>query len=413
MTEQTSIAGQSWLASPDVRAVLDALGTARLVGGCVRNSLLGLSVDDIDIATPLMPDAVARAVTARGMKAIDTGAEHGTLTVIFNSRPFEVTTLRRDVSTDGRRATVAFTTDWEEDAARRDFTINALYADADGRVHDYHNGVADLRAGIVRFIGDADMRISEDHLRILRLFRIHAWYGRGEIDAVAMRACRDGRAKIRALSGERIQKEMLKLLRAGRPVHAVRAMQDIHVLEEIVPGGVDVDALSRLCDIDAANTYPPDPILRLGVMLSGGEAGRHLASRWRLSNDDRARLLGIFKLGDVLAERPDLRQFQRLLYRHGQDAMATQVKAGWARSGDVRDDEDWKSLLTFASGWVRPVLPIDGGDVLRAGVPEGPLVGQVLNAVETWWIEADFPDDEARVQARLRDEVGRLGPGRS
>ena len=409
MTFAPSIAGQAWLASPDVHAVMDALGQARLVGGCVRNSLLGLDVDDIDIATPLTPDAVARAVTARGMKAIDTGAEHGTLTVVLNSRPFEVTTLRRDVSTDGRRATVAFTTVWEEDAARRDFTINALYADSDGRVHDYHNGVGDLQAGLVRFIGDADMRIAEDHLRILRLFRIHAWYGRGEIDAVAMRACRDGRAKIRALSGERIQKEMLKLLRARRPVHAVRAMQDIHVLDEIIPGDVDVDALARLCDIDAANHFLPDPVLRLGVMMSGSEAGRELAPRWRLSNEDRSSLLGIFKFGNLLATRPDPRELRRLLYRHGEDAIRRQIRAAWARSGAERDDAAWASLHSHAIGWQRPVLSVDGSDVLRAGVPEGPLVGRVLHDVETWWVDADFPDDPGLVRERLRHVVDSLG----
>ena len=409
MTFAPSIAGQAWLASPDVHAVMDALGQARLVGGCVRNSLLGLDVDDIDIATPLTPDAVARAVTARGMKAIDTGAEHGTLTVVLNSRPFEVTTLRRDVSTDGRRATVAFTTVWEEDAARRDFTINALYADSDGRVHDYHNGVGDLQAGLVRFIGDADMRIAEDHLRILRLFRIHAWYGRGEIDAVAMRACRDGRAKIRALSGERIQKEMLKLLRARRPVHAVRAMQDIHVLDEIIPGDVDVDALARLCDIDAANHFLPDPVLRLGVMMSGSEAGRELAPRWRLSNEDRSSLLGIFKFGNLLATRPDPRELRRLLYRHGEDAIRRQIRASWARSGAERDDAAWASLHGHAIGWQRPVLSVDGSDVLRAGVPEGPLVGRVLHDVETWWVDADFPDDPGLVRERLRHVVDSLG----
>jgi poly(A) polymerase len=409
MTFAPSIAGQAWLASPDVHAVMDALGQARLVGGCVRNSLLGLDVDDIDIATPLTPDAVARAVGARGMKAIDTGAEHGTLTVVLNSRPFEVTTLRRDVSTDGRRATVAFTTVWEEDAARRDFTINALYADSEGRVHDYHNGVGDLQAGLVRFIGDADMRIAEDHLRILRLFRIHAWYGRGEIDAVAMRACRDGRAKIRALSGERIQKEMLKLLRARRPVHAVRAMQDIHVLHEIIPGDVDVDLLARLCDIDSANDFQPDPVLRLGIMMSGSEAGRELAPRWRLSNEDRASLLGIFKFADLLATRPGLRELRRHLYRHGQETICRQIRAAWARSGASRDDAAWAALYRQAIGWQRPVLSVDGSDVLRAGVPEGPLVGLVLHDVESWWVDADFPDDPRLVRERLVHVVDGLG----
>lgn len=409
MNAKPSIAGQSWLASPDVRAVMDALGVARLVGGCVRNSLLGLGVDDIDIATPLTPDAVAQAVSARGMKAIDTGAEHGTLTVILNSRPYEVTTLRRDVSTDGRRATVAFTTAWEEDAARRDFTINALYADIEGQIFDYHHGVADLKAGLVRFIGDADMRIAEDHLRILRLFRIHAWYGRGEIDAVALRAARDGRGKIRALSGERIQKEMTKLLRARRPVHAMRSMRDIHVLDEIVPGDTDIDMLSRLCEIDIANDFRADAILRLGAIMSGDEVARQVASRWRLSNDDRADLLGLFKHGRLIDDAPDARTLRRLLYRHGQAQVCRQVLLAWARSGAPVDDAAWRGVHRDALAWVRPVLGVDGADVLRAGVPEGPGVGQVLHEVETWWVDADFPDDLRLVQERLRHVVDGRG----
>lgn len=405
MNAKPSIAGQSWLASPDVRAVMDALGVARLVGGCVRNSLLGLAVDDIDIATPLTPDAVARAVSARGMKAIDTGAEHGTLTVILNSRPYEVTTLRRDVSTDGRRATVAFTTAWEEDAARRDFTINALYADVEGQIFDYHHGVADLQVGLVRFIGDADMRIAEDHLRILRLFRIHAWYGRGEIDAVALRASRDGRGKIQALSGERIQKEMIKLLRAQRPVQAVRSMRDIHVLDEIVPGDIDIEMLSRLCEIDVANEFRPDPILRLGAIMPGAEVARQVASRWRLSNDDRSDLLGLFKHGDLIAVPPDVRTLRRLLYRHGQAAICRQVLLAWARSGARHDDAAWRGVHRQALAWVRPRLGVDGADVQRAGIAEGPRVGQVLNEVESWWVDADFPDDPRLVQERLRHAI--------
>lgn len=405
MKPKPSIAGQAWLASPDVRTVMDALGTARLVGGCVRNSLLGLQVDDIDIATPLTPDAVAKAVSARGMKAIDTGAEHGTLTVILNSRPYEVTTLRRDVSTDGRRATVAFTTAWDEDAARRDFTINALYADIEGQIFDYHHGLADLQAGLVRFIGDADMRIAEDHLRILRLFRIHAWYGRGELDAVALRASRDGRSKIQALSGERIQKEMLKLLRAQRPVHSVRSMRDIRVLDEVVPGDIDIEMLSRLCEIDIANKLRPDPILRLGAILSGDEVARQVASRWRLSNDDRAELIGLFKPDRRLAVLPDTRTLRRLLYRHGQVPICRQVLVAWARSGAPHDDPAWRGVHRQALAWVRPKLGVDGADVQRAGVPEGPRVGQVLEAVESWWVDADFPDDLRLVQERLRHVI--------
>jgi poly(A) polymerase len=249
MTRAPSLADQPWLHAPEVRAVMAALGNARFVGGCVRNSLLGLGVDDIDIATPLTPDVVAKAVARQGMRAVATGLEHGTVTVVCNSKPFEVTTLRRDVSTDGRRATVAFTTDWQEDAGRRDFTINALYADPQGQVFDYHGGLEDLKAGVVRFIGDADARIAEDYLRVLRLFRIHAWYGRGEINAVALTACAAARHQLKTLSGERLQKEVLKLLLARAPLGVVRSMQASGVLGELIPGAIDTDALGRMCEM--------------------------------------------------------------------------------------------------------------------------------------------------------------------
>lgn len=379
-----------------------ALGTARFVGGCVRNSLLGQPVDDIDIATPLTPDEVSRAVTLRGMKAIDTGAEHGTLTVVVNSHPFEVTTLRRDVSTDGRRATVAFTTEWPEDAARRDFTINALYADLDGTVYDYHGGVADLQAGLVRFIGDADTRIAEDHLRILRLFRIHSWYGRGEIDAVALTASQVARQKIRSLSGERIQKEMLKLLRARAPLQALRAMRDTQVLEEVVTGAGDFAALSAMCQIDEAHGYAPDPILRLVLLARHADVAAGVASRWRLSNDDRARLLGAFKLAGVLHADIAATDLGPLLYRHGAREIADQARLAWARSAD---SGRWADLLKIVSSWQRPQLPIDGADVMRAGVGQGPAVGKLLGAVEDWWVDAGFPDDRSRALQRLQDII--------
>lgn len=398
---------QDWLRRPEVAAIMAALGTARFVGGCVRNGLLGQPVDDIDIATPLTPDEVSRAVTARGMKAIDTGAEHGTLTVVAHAHPFEVTTLRRDVSTDGRRATVAFTREWREDAARRDFTINALYADLDGTVYDYHGGVADLQAGLVRFIGDADTRIAEDHLRILRLFRIHAWYGRGEIDAVALTASRAARQKIKFLSGERIQKEMLKLLRARAPVHALRAMRDTHVLEEVVAGDGDLETLSAMCQIDEAHAHAPDPVLRLVLLARNADVAAGIASRWRLSNDDRARLLGAFKLAGVLGTDVAVCDLGRVLYRHGARAIADQARLAWARSPA---SGRWAGLLDIVASWQRPQLPVDGADVMRAGVQQGPAVGKVLGAVEDWWVEAGFPDDRARVLQRLQDFIAQSIP---
>src|SRR3984957_509167 len=214
-----------WMAEKPLTKVMAALGgEARYVGGAVRNTLLGADVHEVDIATPLTPDVVTTRLEAAGLKAVPTGIAHGTITAVADGKPYEVTTLRRDVETDGRRAVVAFSTDWKEDAGRRDFTMNALYASADGEIFDYHNGLADLQAGHVRFIGDAVARIREDYLRILRLFRFHAWYGKGEIDAVALNAAADEKTHLAKLSGERIAREFLRLLEADDPVPVLRVM---------------------------------------------------------------------------------------------------------------------------------------------------------------------------------------------
>jgi poly(A) polymerase len=407
MTRAPSLADQPWLHAPEVRAVMAALGNARFVGGCVRNSLLGLGVDDIDIATPLTPDAVAKAVERQGMRAVATGLEHGTVTVVCNSKPFEVTTLRRDVSTDGRRATVAFTTDWQEDAGRRDFTINALYADAQGQVFDYHGGLEDLKAGVVRFIGDADARIAEDYLRVLRLFRIHAWYGRGEINAVALTACAAARHQLKTLSGERLQKEVLKLLLARAPLGVVRSMQASGVLGELIPGAIDTDALGRMCEIDSAHGLAADPVLRLAVMLDGAATAHALAVRWRFSNNDRDRLADVFRLRDVVKAGLPGSASEALVYRHGNATVRDLARVGWVHAQPTPPADGWLALMRLAETWQRPRLPIDGADILKAGVPHGPAVGKTLHAVEEWWIASGFPDSRERALEKLSEVLRR------
>jgi poly(A) polymerase len=373
----------------------------------VRNSLLGLGVDDIDIATPLTPDVVAKAVERQGMRAVATGLEHGTVTVVCNSKPFEVTTLRRDVSTDGRRATVAFTTDWQEDAGRRDFTINALYADAQGQVFDYHGGLEDLKAGVVRFIGDADARIAEDYLRVLRLFRIHAWYGRGEINAVALTACAAARHQLKTLSGERLQKEVLKLLLARAPLGVVRSMQASGVLGELIPGAIDTDALGRMCEIDSAHGLAADPVLRLAVMLDGAATAHALAVRWRFSNNDRDRLADVFRLRDVVKVGLPSGSSEALVYRHGNATVRDLARVGWVHAQPTPPADGWLALMRLAETWQRPRLPIDGADILKAGVPHGPAVGKTLSAVEEWWIASGFPDSRARALEKLQEVLRR------
>ena len=404
-----SISNEPWLKAAETRAVMDVLtaqgGAARFVGGCVRNALLKAPVEDIDIATPLSPDEVSRRLVAAGFAAHPTGIEHGTITAVVNKKPFEITTLRRDISTDGRRATVAFTDDWAEDARRRDFTMNALYADASGVVCDLVGGIADLNARIVRFIGDPAQRIAEDYLRILRLFRFHAWYGRGEIDAAGLRACSDARGQMKTLSGERIQKEMLKLLAADAPVPVLRAMAAAGVLSEVLPGALHFERFQRLCDADADCFFTADGLLRLGSLMSDPPQAGEISARWRLSNDDRERLSEMLSSPVKVVSYLSIREVRRALYRFGPAVFKDWVRLRWAEDTKASNAVQWRALLALADGWVRPAFPLRGPDVMAAGVPQGPLVGKVLAEVENWWIDSDFTDDPFSLAERLKAVV--------
>lgn len=408
MSLELSIADQPWLQAAETRAVMNALVDARFVGGCVRNALLGLKVDDIDIATPLTPEEVSSRVEAQGMRAVATGLEHGTLTIICNSRPFEVTTLRRDVSTDGRRASIAFTKDWAEDAARRDFTINALYADAAGKVFDYQHGLADLKAGRVRFIGDANVRIAEDYLRVLRLFRIHAWYGRGAIDAVALQACQAARGLLSNLSGERIQREMLKLFCAPDPLPALQAMHDGGVLAALVPGSLQLKRFETMCANDKALAWGSDGLLRLGSLILEPAIARSVASRWRLSNEDRDRLTGMHDTQINVSATTPLQEIEKVLYRIGVTTFCDVIRLRWAEQTNGRDEQDWVRLLRLARQWRRPQFPISGTDIMSKGVAHGPEVGRVLRHIEGWWVENGFPDDAGLLAGQVDAAIASL-----
>jgi len=400
---------ESWMAAAETAAVMDALsadgGDARFVGGAVRNALLGRAVSDVDIATPLAPDAVIARLKQAGLGAVPTGLAHGTVTAIADGKPFEITTLRRDVTTDGRHATVAFTTDWKEDAARRDFTINAMSADRDGRVFDYFGGAADLAAGRVRFVGDAATRIAEDYLRILRLFRFHAWYGQGEIDRDALAAAAAARAGLATLSGERVQKEMLRLLAAERPVPVLRVMAASGILFDILPGELAIARLERLAAIDADSFFTPDPILRLAALLPDAAVAREIAERWRLSGADRARLVDLCGATEKIVSYLSIKEVRKLLYRLGTGPFRDRVFLRWAADPKETNAIQWRALLAVADAWVAPEFPLTGRDVMIAGVPEGPLVGKILAEVEEWWVDSDFTDDEFSLAERLKAVV--------
>ncbi|HEY0600838.1 CCA tRNA nucleotidyltransferase [Brevundimonas sp.] len=385
------LTNQPWLTASATRDVIAALeasggpGCARFVGGCVRNALIGQPVADIDIATTLKPEETDRAIRAAGLKAVPTGIAHGTVTAVAGRQPFEITTLRRDVSTDGRNATVAFTDDWAEDAARRDFRLNALYADAGGEVFEpTGEGVADALAGRIIFVGDPEIRIREDFLRILRFFRFHAWYGRGEPDRAALAACRALVAGMTRLSAERVSSELMKLLSAPDPRAAMAAMAEAGVLAQVLPE-------ARLSPLFAAAVEQGgDPGVRLMVLLPADEAVvRDAAARLRFANATRDRLvfaaLALPAVGLSMSDR----EARAVLYRHGATAFSDAVRRRWAEAPDRSADA--RRLLALAAAWTRPPLPVGGRDLARLGVPPGPETGRLLKAFETAWIAEDFP----------------------
>jgi len=407
MTKRLDPKDHAWMTAEPTRAVMAALmnggGEARFVGGAVRNALIGAPVTDVDIATPLLPDEVTRRLEAAGLGAVPTGIEHGTVTAIAFGRPFEVTTLRRDVTTDGRRAVVAFTADWNEDAQRRDFTMNALYATTDGTLFDPTGGAADLEKGRVSFIGDANARIREDYLRILRLFRFHAWYGRGALDEAAVSAAAAGKAGLAQLSGERIGAEMLKLLAAPNPLPVLTRMRETGILSMVVPANVDLDRLAGYLRVESLAPFLAWPNHRLTALLSDEVmAVREVADRLRLGNEMRDWLLA----PRMTPLSPDVtpQEIARLVYRHGGPAVHDRARLLWAADGGKHSDEYWRRFFdTIDEKQPPPEFPVSGNDVMALGIAEGPRVGQILTELETWWVEQDFKPDRAALLARLKD----------
>ncbi len=402
-----SIAHADWFKAKETQSLLAVLevaraGGSRFVGGCVRNTLMGREVDDIDIATQLTPDRVTEVARAAGFAAHPTGVEHGTVTVVVNHKPFEVTTLRLDVSTDGRRATVAFTESWEKDAQRRDFRMNALYADAQGAIHDpTGGGLDDARAGRVIFIGDAHTRIKEDYLRILRFFRFNAWYAKGPLDPQGLHACADLVAGLDTLSVERVWKETKKLLGAYNPRAAWEAMKAIEVRARALPEIENDARLTMLCTLEAELMLPADAMTRVAAALSDPESARALARRLKLSNEERDRLVAALGDDEKITSYMSLREMRRAIYRIGNEAFRDRVMLAWAAAG-VDKAQAWRALVAHSQMWTPPKLPLTGDDVMTAGVPAGPKVGIVMREVEDWWIDADFPDDKLSVIERLK-----------
>lgn len=365
-------------------------GLTRYVGGAVRDDLLVLPVNDIDLATRLEPDEVVKRLETARIKAVPTGIDHGTITAVSDGHPYEVTTLRRDVSTDGRRATVAFTSDWQEDAARRDFTINALFADpATGEIFDYFGGLEDLADRHVRFIGNPLTRISEDHLRILRYFRFHARFGADEPDAAALEACTARANDLMALSRERIADELLKLLGLSDPAATLRIMVERNILKPVLPeiGPDSVDRLAGLVRHEREAAISPDGLRRLAALLPAEPVvAQNVAARLKLSNKARKRLA-------CAAQRDTVPAPEALAYRLGLECAVDRLLL----AGHVRD-------ARRIEGWHIPRLPIGGGTLISHGLREGPVVARTLRKIEERWIEAGFPDGD-RLEAIVRQAL--------
>ncbi|HML28171.1 MAG TPA: CCA tRNA nucleotidyltransferase [Hyphomicrobium sp.] len=404
MTEATTKSPRitaEWLHAPALAKVFAALtaegAEARVVGGAVRNALINRAVKDIDLATTSRPEEVVRLAQRAGLGAHPTGIDHGTITVVADRRPFEVTTLRRDVETDGRRAIVTFTTSWEEDASRRDFTINALYCSADGTIYDFMGGLDDLRHRRVRFIGDAEARIREDYLRILRFFRFSAEYGKGHLDEAGLAAADALKEGLSLLSAERIRTELLKLLVAPAAADVINTTCRNGILQLVVRTRLEPERFARLVSIEAALGEPA------ALAVDNPDDAAFLARELRLSNAEASRIAAATAAASDIDPGTPEAAARAVLYKLGAENFARAVRVAWARSGAPSNDPRWRARALLADRWKIPRLPFSGSDILALGVAAGPEVGKILEAFEHWWMAENFPSDAERQSNMLKE----------
>ena len=394
-----------WLTSPETKRLFATLpkNSARFVGGCVRNALLGAPVADYDIATTLEPRQVAKRLKSANIAVHETGIAHGTLTAVVDGTVFEITTLRRDVSTDGRRATVEFTEDWAEDARRRDFTMNALYAGLDGEVYDpTGQGLDDIKVRKIRFVGNGQTRIKEDYLRILRFFRFNAWYGQDKaMDADGLTACRELKAGLKTLSAERVWSEIKKLLSAPAPFRTVNVMSVNGILETLLPEASNAEGLQLICALEENKSLSPDPYLRLMAMSARDELTMaRLCKRLKMSNKEKARLM--YWAGDQTDLRPGLSDFgvsdsgmsgkdtQIAIYTAGKQVAMDRAVIRSAGASDPIEAAAWWALYMTARDWEWPEFPVTGKDLISLGIPHGEKLGKALTALKALWIRSGF-----------------------
>lgn len=415
------IAPQPWMTAPETAAVWEALtaeGTeVRFIGGCVRDALLKREIRDIDIATPDTPEKVMDLLEAAGIRAIPTGIDHGTVTAVVEGVPFEITTLRVDVETDGRRAKVAFTDDWIADASRRDFTINAFSCNLEGEVYDPFNGLDDLAYGRVRFVGNARERIHEDVLRLLRFFRFYATYGRPPANEEALNACRAEAHKLPVLSGERVRVEMFRILMSPNPADVLVLMRGHDVLDHVLPESGDIGHLRVMTWLDTRaikmDAVKPHPVRRLASLIRTDAAGAEdIAERFKMSTRQKRRLIALAEPAFEIDPEMGDTAFRRALHHLGPDMVRDLTLLAWAAERAVNPrqpherTEGWINLLTTSNTWQDVSFPLRGRDALALGIPHGPRVGRLMKAVEQWWEDRDYRPDREACLDRLKAEIG-------
>jgi poly(A) polymerase len=398
----------------DLLAALDCAGEeARVVGGAIRNMLLGDPPGDIDIATTALPTEVMRRMEGAGFKAVPTGIEHGTITVVAAGRPFEVTTLREDVETFGRRAKVAFGRNWKRDAERRDFTINALSATRDGTIHDYVDGLADIAARRVRFIGDPALRIAEDYLRILRFFRFHAAFGEGAPDPAGLDAAIAARAGLEQLSRERVRMEFFKLLMARNAMPALTVMTESGLLDQLLGGIALLASCARMIELENTLSFPFDPVRRLAALaVFVSEDADRLRVRFRLANAEYERLASMAREWRDVSLPIGERSARVLLYRLGRERFTDRLLLAWSHSREDCSNPSWRVLATLPDRWPIPLFPLRAADFIARGMARGPQLGAAMATAKEAWMAADFPGDAAALAAIVDAAVAPEGGDR-
>ena len=395
-------------------ALNEAGHTIRFVGGCIRDTIAGHPISDIDLATDALPERVTEVLSAAKIQVVPTGINYGTVTALIGEQAHEITTLRKDVTTNGRHAQVEFTDDWHEDAARRDFTFNALSADRDGRVYDYFYGLEDLNEGKVRFIGDALKRVEEDYLRILRFFRFHAYFAKSGPDPESFSACRSAVTHVETLSGQRIWNELSRTLVAPNPVSVCQMMGEIGLLGLLLPVEHVLPRVGSLSTLENMLSLQPDPIRRLTALIASNRSETlKIAARLKFSRTDTRRLENLIRNRGVLAMKKNGLSLRRALYSSSPDQVCDLILLDWAdeissEAGDMRRSQKaWKDVWEIASAWTSPEFPLDGRDIVEIGIKEGPLVGKILSDMEEWWVGQSFQPDREACLTKLKRLVCR------